>query len=156
MTETKRSAKILVAEHAQAEARLVSILSGHRSTYVHTLAQAREALGGQRFDLLLLGLQFDQARMFDVLSTLRRESRHRALPVVCIHALPTFEIPPALAECARVAARAMGAIDFVDLCDPRNAKGAERRMCDLLEEFAEGGGPVSAPAAVMQSDPKRQ
>src|SRR3982751_783130 len=105
MSETKKSAKILVAEHARAEPRLVSMLSGHRPIYVHTLAQAREALGEQRFDVLLLGLQFDQARMFDLLRTVHREARYRGLPVVCIHALPTFEIPPPLAECARVAAR---------------------------------------------------
>ena len=119
---------VLVADHA--DARLSGLLAAHELAFVRTLDEAKAALAGRSFDLILIGVHFDESRMFDLLRYVRWQERHRATPVVCVltadfarHAIAT--------EGVEIAAKALGGTAFLDLM-ALNDSEARRLIDDLL------------------------
>jgi|KBSMisStaDraftv2_1062788.scaffolds.fasta_scaffold10749_8 CheY-like chemotaxis protein len=103
---------VLVADHA--DARLSTILAGYELVFVRTLDEAKETLTGRNFDLIVIGVHFDESRMFDLLRHVRWQERHRATPVVCV--LTTdFSRPAIAAEGLEIAVKALGGTAYIDL-----------------------------------------
>src|SRR5262245_50719605 len=112
MTAVPMKKTVLVADHA--DARLSAILAEHELAFVRTLDEAKATLTGRNFDLIVIGVHFDESRMFDLLRHVRWQERHRAVPVVCVltadftrHAIAT--------EGVEIAVKALGATAFLDL-----------------------------------------
>ena len=82
--------------------------------FVHTLAAALKTLAGEDFDLVLVGLHFDDSRMFDLVRALRAGSRNRAVPVVCFRMRP-FAFAAISMQVIELAVKALGAQAFADL-----------------------------------------
>jgi CheY-like chemotaxis protein len=80
--------KVLVADVPEMQARVAAVLVQERLVFVHTLAAALKALAGEDFDLVLIGLHFDDSRMFDLLREVRAGSRNGAVPIVCFRTRP--------------------------------------------------------------------
>lgn len=123
--------RILIADVPGSEALIASALSGKRHSIVHTVASALEALGAENYDALIVGLRLEGSRMLDLVRRARNQSKLRDLTIICAHA-ESFDIPPALLECARLAARVSGAADFLNLSDPVEGKAGAYRLRDLL------------------------
>ena len=103
---------ILVADHS--DARISAMLNGHDLSFVHTLDQAKATLTGRNFDLIVIGVHFDESRMFDLLRHVRWQERHRATPVVCV--LSTDFVRHAIAaEGVEIAVKALGGTAYLDL-----------------------------------------
>lgn len=123
---------ILVADVADLDAWLARALAAHRLRFVRTVEEALRALGGERFDLLIIGVQFDDSRMFDLLRWARSQGRLDDLPVLCLRqargALLSFS-----ANILEVACRALRADAFVDL----SSAGEEAARTAALREAVE-------------------
>ena len=112
MTTAPMKKTVLVADHA--DARLSTILAGYELVFVRTLDEAKETLTGRNFDLIVIGVHFDESRMFDLLRHVRWQERHRATPVVCV--LTTdFSRPAIAAEGLEIAVKALGGTAYIDL-----------------------------------------
>jgi CheY-like chemotaxis protein len=118
---------ILVADHA--DARLSALLSGHELTFVNTLDEATRTLTGRNFDLIVIGVHFDESRMFDLLRHVRWQERHRATPVVCV-LTAEFARHAIAAEGLEIAVKALGGTAYVDL--KTRGDSEVRRIVDEL------------------------
>jgi PleD family two-component response regulator len=76
--------RILVADLPQMEQRYSSALAGWDIAFARTMGQAREALAGGRYDLVAVGVYFDDSQIFDLVRAVRRDPRHRDVPIVCV------------------------------------------------------------------------
>jgi CheY-like chemotaxis protein len=118
---------ILVADHS--DARLSALLSGHELTFVNTLDEAKKTLTGRNFDLIVIGVHFDESRMFDLLRYVRGQERHRATPVVCVLSAE-FARHAIAAEGLEIAVKALGGTAYVDL--KMSGDSEARRVVDEL------------------------
>ena len=120
---------ILVADRPESDRRLAAILAGHELVFVRTLAEALRALRGRRFDLVLVGVHFDESRMFDLMRGLTEGTR-----VVCVRT-QQFQSPAITLEGLEIAAKALGCALFLDLtwyADDETGNGAVRKLLDAL------------------------
>jgi PleD family two-component response regulator len=118
---------VLVADHA--DPRLSAILSEHELAFVHTLDEAKATLAGRNFDLIAIGVHFDESRMFDLLRYVRWQERHRATPIVCLLTLD-FTRQAIASEGVEIAVKALGGTAFLDL--KALSDGEARRVIDDL------------------------
>ena len=119
---------ILVADHS--DARLSALLSGHDLSFVGTLDEAKRVLTGRNFDLIIIGVHFDESRMFDLLRHVRWQERHRATPVVCV-LTADFSRHAIAAEGLEIAVKALGGTAYVDLKVTGDSE-ARRAVDELL------------------------
>ena len=118
---------ILVADHS--DVRISAMLNGHELTFVRTLDEARSTLAGRNFDLIVIGVHFDESRMFDLLRHVRWQERHRATPVVCVLSAD-FTRHAIAAEGLEIAVKALGGTAYLDLKGMRDS--AARGIIDEL------------------------
>jgi PleD family two-component response regulator len=133
--------KILVADGPDIERRIGAILRPHAPTFVHTLAEAKRALARGDYDLIIIGVHFDESRMFDLLRQVRADERYRETPVVCV-ASQRFDTPITV-EGLEIATRALAADAFVDFArhgDHDAGSAAIRSVVErLLSDRPPGG-----------------
>src|SRR5437899_9265582 len=70
-----KKSRILVACVQEAYTRLFAIFTGHELTFVTTLADAQTALRADHFNVIMIGVNFDESRMFDLLQHVRADSK---------------------------------------------------------------------------------
>jgi hypothetical protein len=78
------TSRVLIAAVPEAAARLRRILGAHATVVAQTLQEAQDALSRERFALAVLGVYFDESRMFDVMSSARASALNREVPIVCV------------------------------------------------------------------------
>jgi DNA-binding response OmpR family regulator len=121
--------KILVADRPESERRLAAILAGHELKLVRSLSEARSALHGGHFDLVLVGVHFDESRMFDLMRDLEAGPQ-----VVCVRS-QHFQSHAISLEGLEIAAKALGCTLFLDLtwyADDDTGNRAVRSLVDAL------------------------
>jgi DNA-binding response OmpR family regulator len=124
---------ILVADTTESDRRLTEILAGHELVFARSLGDAQRLLAQREFDLLLVGVHFDDSRMFDLVRHVRSGGQPKP-PVACVRS-HRFMSPALSIEGLEIAARALACNLFLDLTKyPDDARGnAEARK--LLEEL---------------------
>ena len=127
MTAAPMKKMVLVADHA--DARLLGILAAHELVFVRTLDEAKSTLTGRNFDLIVVGVHFDESRMFDLLRHVRAQERHRATPVVCVLTVE-FTRHAVAAEGLEIAVKALGGTAYLDL--KASSDGEARRVIEDL------------------------
>jgi hypothetical protein len=75
---------VLLAALPVAVERLCRLLPDQRTVCPANLAGAQVALARERFALALIGVHFDESRMFDLISCVRASSLNRGVPIVCV------------------------------------------------------------------------
>ena len=123
--------RILVADTPESDRRLTEVLDGHELVFARTLSEAQRLLAQETFDLVLVGVHFDDSRMFDLVRHIRSGGQAEP-PVVCVRSY-RFVSPALSIEGLEIAAKALACNLFVDLTKyPDDARGnAEVRK--LLE-----------------------
>ena len=106
--------KVLVADVPDVQVRVAAVLARERPVFVHTLAAALKALAADDYDLVLIGLHFDDSRMFDLVREVRAGSRNGAVPIVCLRMRP-FAFAAISMQVIEVTVKALGAHSFADL-----------------------------------------
>ena len=123
------SKRILVADRPESDRRLATILAGHELVFVRTLAEALRALRKQRFELVLVGVHFDESRMFDLMREVGE-----GMQVVCVRS-QQFQSPAITLEGLEIAAKTLGCALFLDLtwyADDESGNSAVRQLLDAL------------------------
>lgn len=64
------------------EERVRRILTGHDLVLVNNLEAATAALHGDGIKLIFVGARFDESRMFDLLDYIRKDAKHKKIPIV--------------------------------------------------------------------------
>jgi DNA-binding NtrC family response regulator len=126
--------KILVADTPEGDRRLSAILPGHELTFVRTLSAAQRALAAERFALVLVGVHFDDSRMFDLLRHLQAGTRHPGCAVICMRS-QHFVSSAITIEGLEIATKALGCNLFLDLtwyADDDAGNAAVRALFEAL------------------------
>ena len=127
--------RILVADTPEGDRRLSEILAGHEVVFARTMGEAQRLLEQQDFDLVIVGVHFDDSRMFDLVRHVRSRGRHADWPVACVRSHRFVSAAAISIEGLQIAAKALACNLFVDLTKyPDDAQGnAEVRK--LLDEL---------------------
>jgi CheY-like chemotaxis protein len=127
------SKRILVADRADGDRRLSEILAGHEVTFARTMGEAQRLLEQRDFDLVMVGVHFDDSRMFDLLRHVRSAgSRHAERPLVCLRS-QRFSAAAISMEGLEIAARALGCHLLLDLTrypDDAHGNREARKLVD--------------------------
>jgi hypothetical protein len=78
------SRPVLIAAIPAAAERLCRLLPDQRTVCPASLAEARAALARERFALAIMGVHFDESRMFDLMSHARASALNRSVPIICV------------------------------------------------------------------------
>jgi CheY-like chemotaxis protein len=89
-------------------------LPGHHLTFVRTMREALRALHHERFHLVVIGLEFDESRMLELLQHVRGLPTYKDVPVVCVYA-EHMNLSEAVLKNIDVAVKALGGMAFLDL-----------------------------------------
>lgn len=128
------SKKILVADTPEGDHRISEILSGYHLTFVRTMDEARDALAAQQFALVLIGVHFDDSRMFDLMRHLQASGGHAGCAVICMRS-QHFVSTAITIEGLEIATRALGCHLFLDLtwyADDATGNAAVRKLLAAL------------------------
>ena len=123
------SKSILIADRPESDRRLAAILAGHELVFARTLGEALRVLRGRRFDMVLVGVHFDESRMFDLMRDVTEGTR-----VVCVRS-QQFQSHAITLEGLEIAAKALGCSLFLDLtwyADDETGNAAVRKLIDAL------------------------
>src|SRR4051812_10014100 len=110
------STKVLVAAVPEMDEKVRDCLPGHDLTIVRTMQEAVRQLRHDGFQLIVIGLEFDEHRMLELLQYLRSVSHYAAVPVVCVHA-EYLNLSDAVMKNIDVAVKALGGLGFLNLGD---------------------------------------
>ena len=127
--------RILIADRPNGDRRLFEILSGHEVIFVRTMTEAERVLERQEIDLIMVGVHFDDSRMFDLLRYVRSSARHAERPLACFRSHRFASAAAISMEGLEVAARALACRLFLDLTKyPDDAHGNRevRKLVDGL------------------------
>jgi len=130
--------KVLIADVPQVQARVAAVLVRERLVFVHTLAAALKALAGEDFDVVLIGMHFDDSRMFDLLREVRAGSRNGAVPVVCYRMRP-LAFMALSTQVIEVTVKALGALSFIDLASLATDEDGNEALARLVAAATESG-----------------
>jgi len=148
IVQTARS-RVLIAAVPAAAVRLRRILCAHAPVAVQTLQDAQDALSRERFSLVVLGVYFDESRMFDVMSYARASALNREVPIVCVLGV-RGKLSDATVRMLREIIETMSACEFLNLVAiPDDDAGNARVLSRLARHLA----PPPLPIPVQPSAP---
>jgi CheY-like chemotaxis protein len=114
------------------------ILAGHELAHAETVRQAEQLLRGQRFDLILCTIVFDESRMFELLELAKSNPQWQPIPFACARIRLHILQSPAALQAAALTCRELGAAAFLDMAD--YSADPEREMRDAIERLLDTGG----------------
>jgi hypothetical protein len=111
-------------------------LPEHDLTFVRTMYDAISKLRHDGFQLVVIGLEFDEHRMLELLQYVRSLPIYKDAPIVCVHA-DHINLSEAVMKNIDVAVKALGGVGFLDLAD-----GAinYKQACGFLDQVAHESG----------------
>jgi CheY-like chemotaxis protein len=131
-------AKILVAASPEPRAIVERILAGHELACAENMAQAEQFLRGQRFDLIVCTIVFDESRMFELLKLAKSNPQWQQIPFACARIRAYILHSPGALQAAALTCRELGAAAFLDMAD--YSADPEREMRDAIERLLDTGG----------------
>ncbi|HWI39148.1 MAG TPA: hypothetical protein VNU64_22050 [Burkholderiales bacterium] len=108
--------RVLVASVPEMDDKVRDCLPEHDLAFVRTMAEAVRALRHDGFQLIVIGLEFDEHRMLELLQYVRSLARYKEVPVVCVHA-EYLNLSDAVMKNIDVAVKALGGLAFLNLGD---------------------------------------
>jgi len=125
-------AKVLVADIPAADEKIRDCLPGHDLHFVRTLGAALRELRRDGYQLIVIGMHFDDSRMFELLQYVRSLPQHKDVPVICVQCEEVM-LSEAVLKNMEDAVKALGGTAFVDLRDDSHVF---RSHCDFLNKVA--------------------
>jgi len=124
--------KVLVAADAETDEKIRDCLPGHDLTFVRTLHDAIRGLRHDSFQLVVIGLNFDESRMLELLQYVRALPAYKEVPVMCVHGDP-LNLSEAVMKNIDVAVKALGGMAFLNL---RDGALDYKKDCSFLDHVA--------------------
>ena len=128
--------KVLVAGDAEMDEKVRDCLPGHDLSFVRTLYDAIHALRHDAFGLVVIGLNFDESRMLELLQYVRALPAYKEVPVICVHG-DHLNLSEAVMKNIDVAVKALGGMAFLNL---RDGALDYKRDCSFLDHVATDTG----------------
>ena len=108
--------RVLVANAQEMDEKLRECLPGHDLTFARTMNQAVSELRHDGFQLVVIGLEFDESRMLELLQYVRALPHYKEVPVVCVYS-EYYNLSEAVLKNIDVAVKALGGLAFLNLGD---------------------------------------
>ena len=132
-------ARVLVANVPEMDDKIRGCLPGHELVFIRTMQEALRALRHDGFTLVVIGLEFDEHRMLELLQYVRGLAHYKEVPVVCVHA-EQLNLSEAVMKNIDVAVKALGGHGFLNLGD---GVIDYKKDCAFLDRVAvESGAPL--------------
>jgi DNA-binding NtrC family response regulator len=130
-----RRGTVLIVDTDDGIANLTRALGGDDVTFVtaSTMVEARRRLKSG-LKLILCGVNFDGGRMFEFLRLAKDTPATAAVPFICVRAVGVLA-KPLVPRGIEVAARALGAADYVDHLHAQNTVGEAKAARTLREKL---------------------
>ena len=125
--------RVLVADVPEMKGRLAEILDGHEPFFVHTFREAVEALKGGSWDVLVVGLHFDESQPFALLEHVQH-SGATELCVVLIRGLDRYS--PVTGQGFQLAGQSFGCRAFIDFAQFARSQAGNEQIRTLIESAA--------------------
>jgi hypothetical protein len=145
-------ARILCAVAPDTEDRVRRILTGHDLHFMRDLASAAAYLENEGVRLIFVGARFDDSRMFDLLDYIRKDARHRKIPIVAAVVGATSMSAETLTGLGH-ATKIFGASVFINLNDFDDQETENTRLRLIVEALLLP--PSAVPGAAQQLGLKR-
>src|SRR5690349_23919907 len=126
--------RVLVADVHEEDDKIRECLPGHELVFVRTLGDAIRALRADGFKLVIIGMHFDESRMFELLQYVKALPEYKEVPVICVQCMEVA-LADAVLKNMDDAVKALGGTAFVDL---RDHVVHFRTRCEFLAEIATG------------------
>ncbi|HEX9434149.1 MAG TPA: hypothetical protein VF936_15340 [Burkholderiales bacterium] len=130
------STKVLVADIPEMDEKLRECLPGHELTFVRTMVEVLKALRHDGFQLVVIGLYFDESRMLELLQYVRSLPAYKEGPVICVHG-DHLNLSEAVMKNIDVAVKALGGAAFLNL---RDGTLDYKKDCSFLDRVATESG----------------
>ena len=124
--------KVLVADVPEADEKIRECLPGHDLHFVRTLVDAVRELRKDGYQMVVIGMHFDESRMFELLRYVRSLRERHDVPVICVQCMDVL-LSEAVLKNMDDAVKALGGTAFVDL---REDTHLFRTHCDFLNRVA--------------------
>lgn len=128
--------KVLVADVPQMDARYSAALTGWDIEFAHTIGQARQALAGARYDLVAIGVHFDDSQVFDLVRAVRGDARQGKVPIVCVRTRPG--LAAVATRTLETTVKELGAEQLVDLAAAADDAAGEGTLRAAAEGLIRG------------------
>ena len=134
MSAQPQASRVIVAINAESRLRIRAVLPECDLCFVETEAQLLQALARRRCDMLIVGAHFQESSAVAAIEQVL--SRDETIPVVCVRAraFATSLGQPAV-DALRMATRALGASNFIDLLDYPDDDTGNARVRRMLERL---------------------
>jgi hypothetical protein len=126
---------ILVADVPSMDARYAAAFAGSHVRYVRTMREADAVLAEQRCNLVVVGVYFDDSRMFDLVRAVRNDEVHNEVPIVCVRGSPGFTA--VTTRTLEMAVKALSADAFVDLLHFDDEPAGDAALRDVVQRYLE-------------------
>jgi hypothetical protein len=123
--------RVLCAAGAELDESLRGCLPGHELVFVRTMREAVAALRHDGFRLLVIELNFDESRMFELLQHVRALPKYAGVPVICCYG-DHLNLSDAVIRNIDVAVKALGGLAFLDLREGSFSYAADCRLLGRL------------------------
>src|SRR5271156_3012169 len=80
---------VLIADTQEDAVCLKRIMQGHELVVANTMSEAVAALEAQTFDLIIIGLHFDDSQMFELIRETKKMPKNAHKPIICFCARDT-------------------------------------------------------------------
>jgi PleD family two-component response regulator len=137
----KAPAKVMLAIVAEKVELWRRILEGHELVSVMTLREAMRRLAEEdNLRMVIIGVHFDESRMFTLLGDIRAHPKYRSIPVLVVLSPGQYAFSGIAVEGIDRAVTALGANGFLNLDHfPDNAEG-EARIRRIVDHMIVSGG----------------
>ena len=125
-------AKVLVADIPEMDEKIRECLPGHDLVFVRTMYEAIHALRHDGFQLVVIGLEFDESRMLELLQYVRAVPAYKEVPAVCVYA-EQMNLSESVLKNIDVAVKALGGRGFLNL---GNGALKYKEDCAFLDHVA--------------------
>jgi len=124
---------ILIADSAEGCENLKRILGKeHVLVFANSTRAALESLGDQAFDLIFVGVEFDESRMFEFIPLIGTTRLNADTPVICFCSHDT-QMTRTMHESLEVCTCAIGAWMYLDLHESDVYTGADAEVRRIIE-----------------------
>lgn len=127
--------RILLAVASQARARMQRALAGHDLTVVPTAGSALSVIEEKEFGFVIIGVHFDESRMFALLGEIRAHRKGRRVPILCVRDRRSRFVSGLSAQGLDHAVKAMSAIGFLDLQRFTDDEAGDTRIRRAVEHL---------------------
>lgn len=124
---------ILVADVPSMDGRYAAALAGWPVRVVRSMRDARLALEAEQHSLVVIGVYFDDSRMFDLVRAVRNDDTHNEVPIVCVRGSPGYTA--VTTRTLEMAVQALSADAFVDLLHYSDEASGDAALRAVVQRY---------------------